>query len=102
VPPKPGQFQLGLLWQLLEKLPSDYNLGNYGDKPSDNSDIKPRPAPVRGEESCGKMPADWRQQLLRHIEARRLDRVCPAFLCKNTPPAFSCTALPSLSTCREA
>ncbi|XP_032282255.1 leucine-rich repeat-containing protein 7 isoform X7 [Phoca vitulina] len=59
---------------LLEKLPSDYNLGNYGDKPSDNSDIKPRPAPVRGEESCGKMPADWRQQLLRHIEARRLDR----------------------------
>ncbi|XP_078307922.1 leucine-rich repeat-containing protein 7 isoform X5 [Panthera onca] len=59
---------------LLEKIPSDYNLGNYGDKPSDNSDIKTRPTPVKGEESCGKMPADWRQQLLRHIEARRLDR----------------------------
>ncbi|KAM6167830.1 leucine-rich repeat-containing protein 7 isoform 3-T3 [Erethizon dorsatum] len=59
---------------LLEKIPSDYNLGNYGDKPSDNSDVKTRPTPVKGEESCGKMPADWRQQLLRHIEARRLDR----------------------------
>ncbi|XP_038600672.1 leucine-rich repeat-containing protein 7 isoform X2 [Tachyglossus aculeatus] len=59
---------------LLEKIPSDYNLGNYGDKPSDNSDLKTRPAPGKGEESCGKMPADWRQQLLRHIEARRLDR----------------------------
>ncbi|KAB0357821.1 hypothetical protein FD754_001977, partial [Muntiacus muntjak] len=59
---------------LLEKIPSDYNLGNYGDKSSDNSDIKTRPTPVKGEESCAKMPADWRQQLLRHIEARRLDR----------------------------
>ncbi|XP_045148042.1 leucine-rich repeat-containing protein 7 isoform X2 [Echinops telfairi] len=59
---------------LLEKIPSDYNLGNYGDKPSDNSDLKTRPTPMKGEESCGKMPADWRQQLLRHIEARRLDR----------------------------
>uniref|UniRef100_A0A286XEW9 Leucine-rich repeat-containing protein 7 n=1 Tax=Cavia porcellus TaxID=10141 RepID=A0A286XEW9_CAVPO len=59
---------------LLEKIPSDYNLGNYGDKPADNSDVKTRPTPVKGEESCGKMPADWRQQLLRHIEARRLDR----------------------------
>uniref|UniRef100_A0A674JZZ3 Leucine-rich repeat-containing protein 7 n=1 Tax=Terrapene triunguis TaxID=2587831 RepID=A0A674JZZ3_9SAUR len=59
---------------LLEKIPSDYNLGNYGDKPSDNSDVKTRPTPVKGNESCGKMPADWRQQLLRHIEARRLDR----------------------------
>nr|XP_056700340.1 leucine-rich repeat-containing protein 7 isoform X3 [Euleptes europaea] len=59
---------------LLEKIPSDYNLGNYGDKPSDNTDLKTRPTPVKGSESCGKMPADWRQQLLRHIEARRLDR----------------------------
>ncbi|XP_010179487.1 PREDICTED: leucine-rich repeat-containing protein 7, partial [Mesitornis unicolor] len=59
---------------LLEKIPSDYNLGNYGDKPSDNSDIKTRPTPGKGNESCAKMPADWRQQLLRHIEARRLDR----------------------------
>ncbi|XP_053104523.1 leucine-rich repeat-containing protein 7 isoform X5 [Hemicordylus capensis] len=59
---------------LLEKIPSDYNMGNYGDKPSDNTDIKTRPTPVKGNESCGKMPADWRQQLLRHIEARRLDR----------------------------
>lgn len=66
---------------LLEKIPSDYNLGNYGDKPSDNSDIKTRPTPVKGNESCAKMPADWRQQLLRHIEARRLDRVCLALLC---------------------
>ncbi|NXC16267.1 LRRC7 protein, partial [Corythaeola cristata] len=59
---------------LLEKVPSDYSLGNYGDKPSDSGDIKTRPPPVKGNESCAKMPADWRQQLLRHIEARRLDR----------------------------
>ncbi|KFV05217.1 Leucine-rich repeat-containing protein 7, partial [Tauraco erythrolophus] len=59
---------------LLEKIPSDYSLGNYGDKPSDSGDIKTRPTPVKGNESCAKMPADWRQQLLRHIEARRLDR----------------------------
>uniref|UniRef100_A0A8D0HLC8 Leucine rich repeat containing 7 n=1 Tax=Sphenodon punctatus TaxID=8508 RepID=A0A8D0HLC8_SPHPU len=59
---------------LLEKIPSDYNLGNYGDKPSDNNDLKTRPTPGKGNESCAKMPADWRQQLLRHIEARRLDR----------------------------
>lgn len=84
---------------LLEKIPSDYNLGNYGDKPSDNSDIKTRPTPVKGEESCGKMPADWRQQLLRHIEARRLDRVCLAFLCKNSPSALGFPFLASLSTC---
>ncbi|NWQ81353.1 LRRC7 protein, partial [Columbina picui] len=31
---------------LLEKIPSDYSLGNYGDKPSDSSDIKTRPTPV--------------------------------------------------------
>ncbi|KAI1236928.1 Leucine-rich repeat-containing protein 7 [Lamprotornis superbus] len=36
---------------LLEKIPSDYNLGNYGDKPSDSSDIKPRPPPGKGNES---------------------------------------------------
>ncbi|KAM3841535.1 leucine-rich repeat-containing protein 7 isoform 2-T2 [Vipera latastei] len=59
---------------LLEKIPSDYNLSNYGEKPSDNPDLKTRPTPGKGNESCGKMPADWRQQLLRHIEARRLDR----------------------------
>nr|XP_033772703.1 leucine-rich repeat-containing protein 7 isoform X3 [Geotrypetes seraphini]XP_033772704.1 leucine-rich repeat-containing protein 7 isoform X3 [Geotrypetes seraphini] len=58
---------------LLEKMPSDYNMGKYGDKSSDN-DIKMRPTPGKADESCAKMPADWRQQLLRHIEARRLDR----------------------------
>ena len=87
---------------LLEKIPSDYNLGNYGDKPSDNSDVKTRPTPVKGEESCGKMPADWRQQLLRHIEARRLDGVCLAFLCKNSPFALGFPFLASLSTCGGA
>ncbi|XP_068095346.1 leucine-rich repeat-containing protein 7 isoform X8 [Hyperolius riggenbachi] len=57
---------------LLEKLPSDYNLVNYGDKSSD--DMKVRQNPGKVDESCNKMPPDWRQQLLRHIEARRLDR----------------------------
>ncbi|XP_069088551.1 leucine-rich repeat-containing protein 7 [Pleurodeles waltl] len=59
---------------LLEKIPSDYNLGNYVDKPPDSMDLKTRANPGKGEESGNKMPADWRQQLLRHIEARRLDR----------------------------
>ncbi|XP_053448513.1 leucine-rich repeat-containing protein 7 isoform X3 [Nycticebus coucang] len=59
---------------LLEKMPSDYNLGNYGDKAAESGELKTRPAPAKGEDGCGKMPADWRQQLLRHIEARRLDR----------------------------
>uniref|UniRef100_A0A669PZZ0 Leucine-rich repeat-containing protein 7 n=1 Tax=Phasianus colchicus TaxID=9054 RepID=A0A669PZZ0_PHACC len=82
---------------LLEKIPSDYNLGNYGDKPSDNSDIKTRPTPVKGNESCAKMPADWRQQLLRHIEARRLDRVSGGSVSaesnavKDSPVSPSCT-----------
>ncbi|MEE6494819.1 hypothetical protein FKM82_001874 [Ascaphus truei] len=59
---------------LLEKIPSDYNLINYGDKTSDISDMKTRPNLGKAEDICAKMPADWRQQLLRHIEARRLDR----------------------------
>uniref|UniRef100_L7N3B7 Leucine-rich repeat-containing protein 7 n=1 Tax=Xenopus tropicalis TaxID=8364 RepID=L7N3B7_XENTR len=59
---------------LLEKIPSDYNLVNYGEKSFENSDIKSRQNAGKLEESCNKMPADWRQQLLRHIEARRLDR----------------------------
>lgn len=60
---------------LLEKIPSDYNLLNYGDKSTD-SEIKARQNQGKVDESCNKMPPDWRQQLLRHIEARRLDRVC--------------------------
>ncbi|XP_044158309.1 leucine-rich repeat-containing protein 7 [Bufo gargarizans] len=58
---------------LLEKMPSDYNLVNYGDKTSD-SDMKTRQNQGKMDDSCNKMPPDWRQQLLRHIEARRLDR----------------------------
>ncbi|XP_075688943.1 leucine-rich repeat-containing protein 7 isoform X7 [Rhinoderma darwinii] len=58
---------------LLEKIPSDYNLVNYGDKTSD-SDMKTRQNQGKVDDSCNKMPPDWRQQLLRHIEARRLDR----------------------------
>ncbi|XP_053549342.1 leucine-rich repeat-containing protein 7 [Bombina bombina] len=59
---------------LLEKIPSDYNLVNYGDKAPDTSDMKTRPNSGKLDDSCNKMPPDWRQQLLRHIEARRLDR----------------------------
>ncbi|XP_075037997.1 leucine-rich repeat-containing protein 7 isoform X7 [Mixophyes fleayi] len=58
---------------LLEKIPSDYNLVNYGDKTLD-SDMKARQNQGKIDDSCNKMPPDWRQQLLRHIEARRLDR----------------------------
>ncbi|XP_053324776.1 leucine-rich repeat-containing protein 7 [Spea bombifrons] len=59
---------------LLEKIPSDYNLLGYGDKGLENSDMKSRANASKVEEPCNKMPPDWRQQLLRHIEARRMDR----------------------------
>ncbi|XP_056605904.1 leucine-rich repeat-containing protein 7 isoform X5 [Triplophysa dalaica] len=58
---------------LLEKLPSDYNLSSCTEK-SPEADMKMRPVPQKPEDMSSKMPIDWRQQLLRHIEAKRLDR----------------------------
>nr|XP_015212048.1 PREDICTED: leucine-rich repeat-containing protein 7 isoform X3 [Lepisosteus oculatus] len=58
---------------LLEKVPSDYNISSCTEKNAE-SELKMRPIPVKGDESSSKMPVDWRQQLLRHIEAKRLDR----------------------------
>ncbi|MBN3307318.1 LRRC7 protein, partial [Amia calva] len=58
---------------LLEKVPSDYNLSTCTEKNTD-SDMKMRPMPIKVDDSSSKMPVDWRQQLLRHIEAKRLDR----------------------------
>ncbi|XP_072430258.1 leucine-rich repeat-containing protein 7 isoform X9 [Chiloscyllium punctatum] len=59
---------------LLEKLPSDYNISNYNEKPSESNDIRIRSSQLKGDENSAKIPLDWRQQLLRHIEAKRLDR----------------------------
>ncbi|XP_039547303.1 leucine-rich repeat-containing protein 7 isoform X5 [Pimephales promelas] len=58
---------------LLEKMPSDYNLSTCTEK-SPESDMKLRSVPQKQEDPNSKMPVDWRQQLLRHIEAKRLDR----------------------------
>ncbi|XP_034737435.1 leucine-rich repeat-containing protein 7 isoform X8 [Etheostoma cragini] len=59
---------------LLEKMPPDYTLATCPEKPSDDT-IKVRPGvPLKPEDITSRMPADWRQQLLRHIEAKRLDR----------------------------
>ncbi|XP_072555799.1 leucine-rich repeat-containing protein 7 isoform X4 [Paramormyrops kingsleyae] len=58
---------------LLEKLPSDYILSTCTEKIPDG-DMKLRPVPQKPEDTSSKMPVDWRQQLLRHIEAKRLDR----------------------------
>ncbi|XP_026069476.1 leucine-rich repeat-containing protein 7-like isoform X7 [Carassius auratus] len=58
---------------LLEKLPSDYNLSTCIEK-SPEADMKMRPVPQKQEDPTSKMPVDWRQQLLRHIESKRLDR----------------------------
>ncbi|XP_051929257.1 leucine-rich repeat-containing protein 7 isoform X3 [Hippocampus zosterae] len=59
---------------LLEKMPPDYTLATCPEKPSDDT-IKVRPVvSQKPEDITSKMPADWRQQLLRHIEAKRLDR----------------------------
>ncbi len=59
---------------LLEKLPSDYYLSSCTEK-SPEADMKMRPVPQNQEDLTSKMPVDWRQQLLRHIEAKKLDRV---------------------------
>ncbi|XP_060723637.1 leucine-rich repeat-containing protein 7 isoform X4 [Tachysurus vachellii] len=58
---------------LLEKLPTDYNMITCTEKIPD-ADMKMRPVPQKPEDMTSKMPVDWRQQLLRHIEAKRLDR----------------------------
>ncbi|KAF4079319.1 hypothetical protein AMELA_G00191760 [Ameiurus melas] len=58
---------------LLEKLPSDYNISTCTEK-SPDTDMKMRSVPQKPEDMTSKMPVDWRQQLLRHIEAKRLDR----------------------------
>uniref|UniRef100_A0AAR2LJ22 PDZ domain-containing protein n=1 Tax=Pygocentrus nattereri TaxID=42514 RepID=A0AAR2LJ22_PYGNA len=58
---------------LLEKMPSDYNLSTCTEK-SPDADTKLRPVSQKPEDPTSKMPVDWRQQLLRHIEAKRLDR----------------------------
>ncbi|XP_056114842.1 leucine-rich repeat-containing protein 7 isoform X7 [Rhinichthys klamathensis goyatoka] len=58
---------------LLEKMPSDYNLSTCTEK-SPEGDMKLRSVPQKQEDPNSKMPVDWRQQLLRHIEAKRLDR----------------------------
>uniref|UniRef100_A0A674NUU4 Leucine rich repeat containing 7 n=1 Tax=Takifugu rubripes TaxID=31033 RepID=A0A674NUU4_TAKRU len=61
---------------LLEKMPPDYALATCPEKASEDT-IKVRPVvPEKPEDITSRMPADWRQQLLRHIEAKRLDRVC--------------------------
>lgn len=76
---------------LLEKMPPDYTLATCPEKPSDDT-IKVRPViPQKPEDITSKMPADWRQQLLRHIEAKRLDRVRQSkedAVCTNTHTAF--------------
>uniref|UniRef100_A0A8C5CJF7 PDZ domain-containing protein n=1 Tax=Gadus morhua TaxID=8049 RepID=A0A8C5CJF7_GADMO len=59
---------------LLEKMPPDYALATCPEKPSEDT-IKVRPGPQpKPDDITSKMPADWRQQLLRHIEAKRMDR----------------------------
>ncbi|TRY77551.1 hypothetical protein DNTS_001962 [Danionella cerebrum] len=58
---------------LLEKLPSDYNLSTCTEK-SPEADMSLRSISQKQEDVASKMPVDWRQQLLRHIEAKRLDR----------------------------
>ncbi|XP_028299712.1 leucine-rich repeat-containing protein 7 [Gouania willdenowi] len=59
---------------LLEKMPPDYTLATCLEKQADDT-IKVRPVvQPKPEDITSKMPVDWRQQLLRHIEAKRLDR----------------------------
>ncbi|XP_036409975.1 leucine-rich repeat-containing protein 7-like isoform X2 [Megalops cyprinoides] len=53
---------------LLEKAPADHTLSPCLER-SPEGDLRARP-----DSASSRMPPDWRQQLLRHIEAKRLDR----------------------------
>lgn len=87
---------------LLEKMPPDYTLATCPEKPSDDT-IKVRPVvQQKPEDITSRMPADWRQQLLRHIEAKRLDRVrqCSAETLKRED-THTQTTLPCLYLCKS-
>uniref|UniRef100_A0AAY5L3I4 Leucine-rich repeat-containing protein 7 n=1 Tax=Esox lucius TaxID=8010 RepID=A0AAY5L3I4_ESOLU len=61
---------------LLEKMPPDYNLSTCTENTKSPDEIKMRTMQLqhKPDDMSSKMPVDWRQQLLRHIEAKRLDR----------------------------
>uniref|UniRef100_A0A8C7N6H1 Leucine rich repeat containing 7 n=1 Tax=Oncorhynchus kisutch TaxID=8019 RepID=A0A8C7N6H1_ONCKI len=61
---------------LLEKMPPDYNLSTCTENIKSPDEMKMRTMQLqhKPEDMSSKMPVDWRQQLLRHIEAKRLDR----------------------------
>uniref|UniRef100_A0A8C8GAX3 Leucine-rich repeat-containing protein 7 n=1 Tax=Oncorhynchus tshawytscha TaxID=74940 RepID=A0A8C8GAX3_ONCTS len=61
---------------LLEKMPPDYNLSTCTENIKSPDEMKMRTMQLqhKPDDMSSKMPVDWRQQLLRHIEAKRLDR----------------------------
>ncbi|XP_055778689.1 leucine-rich repeat-containing protein 7-like isoform X17 [Salvelinus fontinalis] len=61
---------------LLEKMPPDYNLRTCTENIKSPDEMKMRTMQLqhKPDDMSSKMPVDWRQQLLRHIEAKRLDR----------------------------
>uniref|UniRef100_A0A8C7IYL3 Leucine-rich repeat-containing protein 7 n=1 Tax=Oncorhynchus kisutch TaxID=8019 RepID=A0A8C7IYL3_ONCKI len=61
---------------LLEKMPPDYNLSTCTENIKSLDEMKMRTMQLqhKPDDMSSKMPVDWRQQLLRHIEAKRLDR----------------------------
>uniref|UniRef100_A0A8C7RY24 Leucine-rich repeat-containing protein 7 n=1 Tax=Oncorhynchus mykiss TaxID=8022 RepID=A0A8C7RY24_ONCMY len=62
---------------LLEKISPDYNLSICTEniKSPDEMKMRTMQLQLKPDDMSSKMPVDWRQQLLRHIEAKRLDRV---------------------------
>uniref|UniRef100_A0A673ZJV7 Leucine rich repeat containing 7 n=1 Tax=Salmo trutta TaxID=8032 RepID=A0A673ZJV7_SALTR len=62
---------------LLEKMPPDYNLSTCTENIKSPDEMKMRTMQLqhKPDDMSSKMPVDWRQQLLRHIEAKRLDRL---------------------------
>uniref|UniRef100_A0A8C7RS80 Leucine-rich repeat-containing protein 7 n=1 Tax=Oncorhynchus mykiss TaxID=8022 RepID=A0A8C7RS80_ONCMY len=61
---------------LLEKISPDYNLSICTEniKSPDEMKMRTMQLQLKPDDMSSKMPVDWRQQLLRHIEAKRLDR----------------------------
>ncbi|XP_041704926.2 leucine-rich repeat-containing protein 7-like isoform X3 [Coregonus clupeaformis] len=61
---------------LLEKMPPDYNLSTCTENIKSPDEMKMRTMQLqhKPDDMSSNMPVDWRQQLLRHIEAKRIDR----------------------------
>uniref|UniRef100_A0A8C8GGG1 Leucine-rich repeat-containing protein 7 n=1 Tax=Oncorhynchus tshawytscha TaxID=74940 RepID=A0A8C8GGG1_ONCTS len=88
---------------LLEKMPPDYNLSTCTENIKSPDEMKMRTMQLqhKPDDMSSKMPVDWRQQLLRHIEAKRLDRVIDRGRGSHTMIVTSTSATPPHRSVRD-